>query len=418
MYWLETSGDPQNTEFSTCSRIDISSRTGNGDAMAINITRRGVLWLGLYCDIRCEFCYDNLLTVSQKRWVALPDLKLALAKFRRFYQNEFVDFMGGEPTIHPDVLAAIEYSSEIGLKPTVVTHGMRLANLEFIRKFKEAGVHDFLVSVHGLGDTARVIHGRGVDNSQLQMAALQNMCDLDIPFRFNVTVVRENLNQLTGIARLAISKGARVVNFLTFNPYFEWDAGVDIPFQVSHTEASVELAKAIDILTVGGIEANVRYLPICQLPGHENHIFTGMQLPFDEHEWDYNSWYDRGHPGRPSLGWYLAAAEDQRNRHNYVQPSPCSNCAVRAICDGVHEQYLARFGFGELRPFDGGLISDPRHFIAEQPNLYHEQTGTTCVTDEFSAAPLAATQFQAGMNNRAGISTVVDGQGLRDGGDS
>jgi len=29
------------------------------------ITRRGVLWLGLNCDVRCKFCYDELVVAAR-----------------------------------------------------------------------------------------------------------------------------------------------------------------------------------------------------------------------------------------------------------------------------------------------------------------------------------------------------------------
>lgn len=35
------------------------------------LTRRGVLWLGLRCDVRCKFCYDELVAPQDKggcRW--------------------------------------------------------------------------------------------------------------------------------------------------------------------------------------------------------------------------------------------------------------------------------------------------------------------------------------------------------------
>ena len=41
------------------------------------------------------------------------------------------------------------------------------------------------------------IHGRGRDNFARQMAALDNLRELGIPFRFNVTMIRDNLD-LTG----------------------------------------------------------------------------------------------------------------------------------------------------------------------------------------------------------------------------
>jgi sulfatase maturation enzyme AslB (radical SAM superfamily) len=68
------------------------------------ITRRGVLWLGLSCDVRCKFCYDELVASREKAWMPADEARAALDRFRFFYRNEFVDFMGGEPTLHPQAV--------------------------------------------------------------------------------------------------------------------------------------------------------------------------------------------------------------------------------------------------------------------------------------------------------------------------
>jgi MoaA/NifB/PqqE/SkfB family radical SAM enzyme len=183
-----------------------------------HLTHRGVLWLGLRCDVRCTFCYDEHVPAPQKAWLGTGDAIAALEKFRFYYRNEFVDFMGGEPTLHPAILDIVAHAASIGLRPTVITHGMHLARPERAAAFAHAGVHDFLVSIHGLGDTAGAIHSRGKNNAARQMQALDNLRALGVPFRFNVTMIRDNLTQLEDIAALAADKGARVVNFLTFNP--------------------------------------------------------------------------------------------------------------------------------------------------------------------------------------------------------
>lgn len=365
-------------------------------------TRRGVLWLGLHCNMRCEFCYDDRLPASRKEWVDVDGIKQALTKFRVFYENDAVDFMGGEPTLHPRILEIVEHSATIGLRPTVITHGMRLADPRFAARLRDAGLHDVLMSVHGVGDTLRLIHGRGRDNSERQRAALENLRSLNVPIRFNVTVVRKNLEELDAIAGLAVEAGARVVNFLTFNAYFEWRGEPEIPFQVRHSDAAPRLRAAIDILTEAGIEANVRYFPMCVLRGYEQHVFTGHQLPFDEHEWEYNSWYDRGLAGGQPVEWYREAAREQRARHDYRHAPACRSCAARDICDGLHQQYLERFGDGELRPFDGELLSDPRHFIRSQPVLASEGEGAPVQADS-SLGALELTQFDERLGHRAGV---------------
>jgi hypothetical protein len=149
-----------------------------------------------------------------------------------------------------------------------------------------------------------------------------------------------------------------------------WERDIEISFQARHSEIAPYLMRAIDICTAAGVETNVRYMPPCQLPGYEQHVYTGFQLPYDPHEWDYNSWYDNGRPGRPGEEWYYQASREQRDRHGYQQVPACTGCAVREICDGFHAQYAARWGGGEAVPYPGPLVTDPRHFIRHQ-DKYH-----------------------------------------------
>lgn len=222
------------------------------------VTRRGVIWVGLKCDVRCKFCYDDRIAPRDKIWVPLAQAIETLNKFRHFYKNEFVDFMGGEPTLHPEILGIVRHASKIGLRPTIITHGMHLADKSIATSYKEAGVFDFLLSVHGIGDTARRIHAFGVDNFSKQMQALENLHDLDIPFRFNCVPIKDNLTQLADIVALASNKGARVVNFLTFNPYFEWAKEQSVDFQLRHSEAAPHLMEAIRTGKEMSVEVNVR----------------------------------------------------------------------------------------------------------------------------------------------------------------
>jgi pyruvate-formate lyase-activating enzyme len=344
------------------------------------------------------------VAAKEKMWMPLDEATKALDKFRFYYQNEFVDLMGGEPTLHPGILEIVAHAANIGLRPTVITHGMHLADMALARAYSDAGIHDFLVSVHGVGDTVASIHGRGQGNFARQLAALQNLRTLDIPFRFNVTMIRDNVGELGAIADLAGETGARVVNFLTFNPYFEWTQEPEIEFQARHSEVAPFLTKAIDRCTKLGIEANVRYMPPCQLPGYEAHVFTGFQLPYDSHEWDYNSWYDTGEQGSPPADWYLDASRRQKERHSYIHVPACSDCAISAICDGFHSQYVHRWGGEEAKPYPGPFTVDPCHFVQHQAKLEYipAESGAPDV-GPYQVEALAASHLPVGDDGRAGI---------------
>jgi hypothetical protein len=114
-------------------------------------------------------------------------------------------------------------------------------------------------------------------------------------------------------------------------------------------------------------------MPPCQLPGYESHVYTGYQLPYDPHEWDYNSWYDTGRPGTPSAEWYYAASQRQQQRHSYRHVRACGDCAIQQICDGFHSQYVSRWGGSEARPFPGAPTTDPCHFVRNQTKIEYER---------------------------------------------
>jgi hypothetical protein len=214
-------------------------------------------------------------------------------------------------------------------------------------------------------------------------------------------MIRDNMKQLEAIAALAADTGARVVNFLTFNPYFEWKHDTEISFQARHSKIAPYLMRAIDRCRESGVEANVRYMPVCQMPGYEAHVYTGFQLPYDPHEWDYNSWYDTGHPGQPPNAWYYEASRRQQQRHGYRQPPECGTCALTAICDGFHEQYLARWGADEAAPRTGPPVTDPSHFIRQQSKLRYQTADVPRCGDQEPAAhpaPLRLTRSGGAMD--------------------
>jgi MoaA/NifB/PqqE/SkfB family radical SAM enzyme len=328
-------------------------------------TRRSVLWIGLPCDLKCV-CYERWNESSPKEWMPLDDIKQALNKYRYFYKNESVDFMGGEPTLHPQILDIINYASSIGLRPSIITNAMHLTDKNQVTNYLKSGIYDFLLSIHAVGPLADTLHGCGKDNFTRQMQAIDNLNSIGIPFRMNCIIIRNNLTQLYQIAELAVQKKARVLNFLTFNPHFEWNDSRQIEFLVRHSEALTFLTPAIEYCIANGLEVNIRYMPICLFKNKERFISTGFQLSYDPHEWDFNSWYDYGLPGIQAATWYNEIASEQRIRHEYVHTQKCMTCSMVNICDGLHSKYLLQWGDDELNPYCGEPINNPQHFIQHQ----------------------------------------------------
>ena len=260
------------------------------------ITRRGVMWLGQTCNIRCHFCYflDRINSTDHPEhpFMSLEKAKQICSTLVDVYGNNAIDIQGGEPTLYRHINELVQHCRTIGLMPTLITNAIMLQELRRCVALKDAGIRDLLVSVQGLDDTYDAIVGvKGA--AVKQRHGLENIVTAGIPIRFNSVLSKPVLPQLEAIAKLAVEVHARAVNFLAFNPFEDQQiagkrSATNVP---RYSEVSPYLNAAMDILAEGGVECNVRYFPICMVePRHRKSMFNFQQLPYDVHEWDYASW--------------------------------------------------------------------------------------------------------------------------------
>ena len=250
------------------------------------LTRRAVLYVGFACNIRCKFCYYAYNPT--KDWHSLEECKRDAHLFRVKYNNRFVDITGGEPTIYPHFYELLDYCNSIGLIPSLITNVQVLHREDRARAFKEHGVYDFLCSVHALGDTYNELT-QTKNGWDMLVKWIDNLNRLDIPWRVNCTMMKTNMTQLRDIAQWVHERGARVINFINFNPFEEWQSKMDIDFQARHSQISPYLIEALEYCDKVGLEANVRYFPFCWMKGHEEKCYNFQQLSYDPHEWDFCS---------------------------------------------------------------------------------------------------------------------------------
>ncbi|MDD3149607.1 MAG: radical SAM protein [Candidatus Gastranaerophilales bacterium] len=252
---------------------------------------RGSLWLGQTCNLRCKFCYYSEKVSDYKhpehKFISIDKAKQICKTMKEFYGNTAVDIEGGEPTIYPEILELVSYCKEIGLKPTLITNAIALNDIEKCKQLKDAGVDDFLVSIHALGKSYdEIVRMEGASIRQMQ--ALDNLIQLKIPFRVNTVLSMEAIPQLMDIAEISVKKGAKVFNFIAFNPFIDQSTGnraiETIP---KYSEIVKKIIPVIDYLDSNNIEVNVRYLPMCVFEEkYRKFVQDFQQTIYDNHEWE------------------------------------------------------------------------------------------------------------------------------------
>ncbi len=168
------------------------------------------------CNFRCKHCYqradrplpNELSLVEKLRVVAELDRAGVPA----------IALSGGEPTIHPDYLTVIKAAARKGMYTAVATNGWRFADMDELRKAKEAGLRYIEVSVDS-ANPRKHDEFRGVEGAwRRAVKALENAVKLGLSHAMAVTLTRMNVDEIDDLLDLAESIGVRRVVFFNFVP--------------------------------------------------------------------------------------------------------------------------------------------------------------------------------------------------------
>ena len=80
------------------------------------------IYLTYRCNMRCQHCFigEHLNSASNMSWPSL--VKLLEVACDRWATNE-ISFLGGEPTLYPNIHAAVGLAQNLGYKTRIVTNG-------------------------------------------------------------------------------------------------------------------------------------------------------------------------------------------------------------------------------------------------------------------------------------------------------
>lgn len=93
------------------------------------------------CNTYCRGCYRINGMQGHK---SLEQIKEEVALLKKWRNCDNISIAGGEPLIHPDILEVVAYTRSLGIKPLILTNGIRIENdIQFIRELKAAGIVGF-----------------------------------------------------------------------------------------------------------------------------------------------------------------------------------------------------------------------------------------------------------------------------------
>ena len=379
------------------------------------LSRTGVLDVGLKCAHSCRFCYYSFMAEAEgarKADAAQADAiqacgqhsALRHASFRstedclaivdRMADHGLINFdiTGGEPAMHPGLPDMVRRARQRGLGVRVITLGQFLMQRgggreRLLDALLDAGVTDFLFSLHSA--TEQGFHEATRGSLAKVLAAMDALDAVGFQYAANTVIHAGNVAELPAIAALSAARGVYHHNFIVFNAYYRWDSPESIAgLQAAYTDIAGPLTRAVEILDAAGVAVTIRYLPLCAAPHLARHIVGVVGVHHDPHEWMNRAGNPEREPdycaeplpvpvnaprdiyalkrgkgrvrfGKDGAPEAIVDAVAVRGENFKVFPAPCKGCAAMDQCDGLDPKYILLHGLSGVAPFDRAEAKGP-----------------------------------------------------------
>ncbi|XRP96499.1 tetraether lipid synthase Tes [Methanocaldococcus sp. 16A] len=172
------------------------------------------------CNLNCPICFANANKSGKVYEPSFEDIKRMMENLRsEVPPTPAIQFAGGEPTVRPDLPELIRLAKDMGfLHVQLATNGIKLKNINYLKKLKEAGLSTIYLQFDGISEKPYII-ARGKNLLPIKQKVIENCREI----QFNSVVLVPTLvrgvndNEIGGIIRYA-AENVDVVRGVNFQP--------------------------------------------------------------------------------------------------------------------------------------------------------------------------------------------------------
>lgn len=170
------------------------------------------LYITERCQLRCGHCYmgDRL-----ERGLVLPFEKAAnIMSYCRRLGGEYITFLGGEPTLHPDLPRMVDLALNLGYTQVMINSNGLLERT--IDRIDPAKLHYISFSLDGAtAETHDRIRGRNTFGKTTE--CIRRTVKAGYAVRILCTISQINIHEAKAVLDFADEVGVRMVNFHVFS---------------------------------------------------------------------------------------------------------------------------------------------------------------------------------------------------------
>jgi MoaA/NifB/PqqE/SkfB family radical SAM enzyme len=136
------------------------------------------------CNLKCPICFVDTHNKKEKV-VSINDIKTFIDKNPRVGK---INLFGGEPTTRGDLPKIVRYIASRGIKPVLVTNGIKISEEGYLKKLK--GLDSVFLQFDGFNPkTDKIFRGKSL--THVRMKALKRLRSHKIPTLLEVTCAKD-----------------------------------------------------------------------------------------------------------------------------------------------------------------------------------------------------------------------------------
>jgi len=285
--------------------------------------------MGYDCNLGCDYC---TITPEMRRRALSSGAIVAQLDEGRRRGYDAVSFTGGEPTIRPDLLGLIRAARDRGYRDIKVqSNGLMFASAANVDRIIDAGANRFHVSIHTHEAAAYDRLVRRDQSHPLMVGGLDNLIAKQVRLTVDVILKSDTYPRLLDALAWLVARGVRTVH-LWFVSLTDGNAD-NLESMPRMTEVMPIVHQAFAWARAHDLALRSLHIPRCLLGDDAGHALD----PGSDHGGQVRV-------VTPDATFELRESKLSGQR----QVSACKRCVHQAICPGLRDDYLRRYGDSEI----------------------------------------------------------------------
>jgi MoaA/NifB/PqqE/SkfB family radical SAM enzyme len=286
--------------------------------------------LGFSCNNDCVFCVQG--PEKKARYADKSTAEVfAIIEEARERCDEIV-LTGGEVTIRRDLPEVVAHAASLGYRVIQLqTNGRVLGNARAIERLAKAGVTEVSPAIHGPTAEVHDALTRSPGAFRQTVRGVANARALGLPVLINSVITQANHTLLPEMAALFVRLEVSQFQFAFVHAL--GSAAIHFDDVVPRlSETAPYIRRALAIARMGGVRAMTEGVPLCFLPGLEDHAaerFIPKTRIVD-------------------ATWTIEDYTLMRRTQGKLKGPSCGGCRHKAACEGPWREYPERFGWDEF----------------------------------------------------------------------